>query len=158
MENSLLYATHLMFKKMFFEKSVWTTYAYVPGNTMKISPKWKIKTKKYNVKKGTFSFDALKYRYVHDGKEIFKPLIFNFGYAEREHISGLNIDAINLTYRYDLEREVLERMCKISDEGYDIFSNNEVILEKFKGSQILIDIDLKAPDYAYMDEKPGWCF
>ena len=156
MENSLLYATHIIFNKMFFEQDIWTLYAYVPGNYMTASPKWKIKTQKYNQNKGNFSFDSLKFRYVNNGKEMFKPFIFNFGWMERKHIVGLSVDAINLQHEYRLEREVFERMCKISDEGYDIVSNGKVILEKYKGSQCLIDIDLQAPDYAYMDTYRKW--
>ena len=150
MLNSLLYATHIALNQnLFFKHHIWDCYAYVPGNKMIVNPKWKIKTQKYNESKGTFSFDSLKF---FDGKKNV-PLIFNFGWRERKHISNLRIDAIILKYEYQLEREILERMCKISDEGYDIISNGEVILEKYKGTQFLIDIDLKAPDYAYLDEK-----
>ena len=149
MEQSLLYATHLALSNLLFEHKIWNMYAYVPSKYETLNPKWKIKTKKYNVYGGVFSFDSLKYYDTKDEQP--HAIVFNFGYHKREKISGLHVPAIQLTYEHDLEREIVERMCQLSDAGYVITSNKEIILDKFKGSEFLIGIDMAAPSYSHLD-------
>lgn len=147
MEQSILYATHLALSNLLFDHNIWNMYAYVPGKYEAL--KWKIKTKKYNVNGGVFSFDSLKYYDPKD--EQLHPIVFNFGFREREKISGLHVPVIQLTYEHDLEREIVERICQLSDTGYVITSNKEIILDKFKGSEFLIGIDMAAPSYSHLD-------
>ena len=149
MTYSILYASHHALKNLlFFKHHIWDIYAYVPGNGLDFS-KWKIKTKKYNEKTGKFSFDSLKY---YDSKsEEHHPLTFNFGHREREKVSGLGIEVLQLQCEYELEREVIEKMCQLSDNGYVITSNDEVIMDSFSGSNFLIQIDLDAPSYSSLD-------
>ena len=149
MEQSILYATHLALKTLLFNHSIWNMYAYVPSKYEVLNPKWKIKTKKYNPNGGVFSFDSFKYYDPKDEQP--HPIVFNFGYRKREKISGLRVPAIHLEYEYDLEREIVERICQLSDAGYVITSNKEVILDKFKGSEFLIGIDMAAPSYSHLD-------
>lgn len=149
MEQSILYATHLALNTLLFNHSIWNMYAYVPSKYEVLNPKWKIKTKKYNSNEGVFSFDSLKYYDPKD--EQLCPIVFNFGYRKREKISGLRVQAIHLAYEYDLEREIVERICQLSDTGHVITSHKEVILDKFKGSEFLIGIDMAAPSYSHLD-------
>ena len=148
MEQSILYVTHLALKTLLFNHSIWNMYAYVPSKYEVLNPKWKIKTKKYNSNGGVFSFDSLKY---YDPKDVQPhPIVFNFGFRERKKISGLRVPAIHLEYEYDLEREIVERICQLSDTGHVITSHKEVILDKFKGSEFLIGIDMAAPSYSHL--------
>ena len=147
MEQSLLYATHLALSNLLFDHNIWNMYAYVPSKYKNL--KWKIKTKKYDSNRGVFSFDSLKYYDPKDEQP--HPIVFNFGYRKREKISGLRVPAIQLTYEHGLEREIVEKMCQLSDEGYVIVSHKEVILDKFKGSELLIRIDMAAPSYSHLD-------
>ena len=149
MEQSLLYATHLALSNLLFDHKIWNMYAYVPSKYETLNPKWKIKTKKYDSNRVAFSFDSLKYYDAKD--EQLHPIVFNFGYHKREKISGLRVPAIQLTYEHDLERKIVERMCQLSDAGYVITSNKEIILDKFKGSEFLIGIDMAAPSYSHLD-------
>ena len=151
MEKSLLYATHLVLKNMFFAKHIWNLYAYVPGGNVYDKSLWKIKTQKHTYdRKGHFSYDCLRYVDILDGKS--KPIRFDFGWRKTERITGLGIEGVNLDYEYELARTVLERICALADEGHDIVANGEVILEKNRGSELLIKIDMEAPSYSWMDE------
>ena len=147
MEQSLLYATHLALTTLLRNCNIWNMYAYVPSKYENL--KWKIKTKKYDSNRGVFSFDSLKYYDPKDEQP--HPIVFNFGFRERKKISGLRVPAIHLAYEYDLEREIVERICQLSDTGHVITSHKEVILDKFKGSEFLIGIDMAAPSYSYLD-------
>ena len=147
MEQSILYATHLALKTLLWNHRIWNMYAYVPGKYETL--KWKIKTKKYDSNRGVFSFDSLKYYDPKDEQP--HPIVFNFGYRKREKISGLRVQAIHLAYEYDLEREIVERICQLSDTGHVITANKEIILDKFKGSEFLIGIDMAAPSYSHLD-------
>ena len=147
MEQSILYATHLALSSLLFDHKIWNIYAYVPSKYENL--KWKIKTKKYDSNRGVFSFDSLKYYDPKDEQP--HAIVFNFGYHKREKISGLHVPAIQLTYEHDLERKIVERICQLSDAGYVITSNKEVILDKFKGSEFLIGIDMAAPSYSHLD-------
>ena len=149
MEQSLLYATHLALMTLLCNHSIWNIYAYIPNKYETLNAKWKIKTKKYDSNRGVFSFDSLKYYDPKD--EQLHPIVFNFGFRERKKISGLRVPAIHLAYEYDLEREIVERICQLSDAGYVITSNKEIILDKFKGSEFLIGIDIDAPSYSHLD-------
>ena len=149
MEQSLLYATHLALSNLLFDHKIWNIYAYVPGKYKTLNTKWKIKTKKYDSNRLAFSFDFLKYYDPRD--EQLHPIVFNFGYHKREKISGLRVPAIHLEYEYDLEREIVEKMCQLSDTGHVITANKEIILDKFKGSELLIRIDMAAPSYSHLD-------
>lgn len=149
MEQSILYATHLALSSLLFEHKIWNIYAYVPANRMTIPSKWKIKTRKYDSRKNTYSLDSLKYYDSRD--ESLHPIVFNFGWREREKVSNVSVPVLQLQYEYELEREIVEKMCQLSDEGYIIESHKEVILDKFKGSKFLIGIDMVAPSYSYLD-------
>ena len=149
MEQSILYATHLALKTLLENCSIWNIYAYVPSKYETLNPKWKIKTKKYDSNRGVFSFDSLKYYDPKDEQP--HPIVFNFGFRERKKISGLRVPAIHLAYEYDLEREIVERICQLSDTGHVITANKEIILDKFKGSEFLIGIDMAAPSYSHLD-------
>lgn len=152
MEKSLLYATHRALKDLLFSKNIWNLYAYVPGGNMHIKPVWKVKTQKHtDTRKSYFSYDCLRYVDLTTGKA--KPIHFQFGWCKTERISGLGINAVNLDYEYALERDVVEIICKLSDDGHDIVANNEVVLPKNKGSELLIKIDMDAPSYSWMDER-----
>lgn len=149
MEQSLLYATHLALKNLLWKHSIWDIYAYVPGNKMTVPPKWKIKTKKYNHNTYKFSFDSLKY---YDSKnDKWCPIMFDFGWREREKVTGIGIEVLQLQYEYSLEREIVEKICSLADSGHMIMANKEIILDKFKGSEFLISIDMEAPSYSSMD-------
>ena len=149
MEQSILYATHLALDNLLLNHNIWNIYAYVSSKYETLNPKWKIKTKKYNVNGGVFSFDSLKYYDPKDEQP--HAIVFNIGFREREKIFGLRVPAIQLTYEHDLERKIVERMCELSDAGYVITSNKEIILDKFKGSEFLIEIDMAAPSYSHLD-------
>ena len=149
MEQSILYATHLALETLLWNCSIWNIYAYVPSKYETLNPTWKIKTKKYDSNRGVFSFDSLKYYDPKD--EQLHPIVFNFGYRKRDKISGLRIPAIHLAYEYDLEREIVERICQLSDTGHVITANKEIILDRFKGSEFLIGIDMAAPSYSHLD-------
>ena len=152
MEKSLLYATHRTLKDLLFSKHIWNLYAYVPGGKMYSNSMWKVKTQKHTyTRKGYFSYDCLRYVDILSGKS--KPIRFDFGWRKTEHINGLGIEGVNLDYEYELGRAVLERICALADEGHDIVANGEVILEKNKGSELLIKIDMEAPSYSWMDER-----
>lgn len=155
MEKSLLYATHRALKDMFFAKHIWTLYAYVPGGNVHYKPIWKVKTQKHTYdRKGHFSYGCLKYIDATTGKA--KPIHFDFGWRKTERISGLGIEGVYLDYDYELGRAVLERICALADEGHDIVANGEVILEKNKGAELLIKIDMDAPSYSWMDERSSF--
>lgn len=109
---------------------------------------WKIKTKKYNETTSRFSFDSLKYQDDNGKNHI---ITFNFGYLNTVHEAGINVDVVQLAHEYEIERQIVEKICKLSDEGYAIVSNKEVIFDRFEGSKFLIDIDIKAPTYANLD-------
>ena len=149
MEQSLLYATHLALSNLLFDHKIWNMYAYVPSKYETLNAKWKIKTKKYDSNRVAFSFDFLKYYDPRD--EQLHAIVFNFGSLKREKISGLHVPAIQLTYEHGLEREIVEKMCQLSDEGYVITANKEIILDKFKRSEFLIGIDMAAPSYSHLD-------
>ena len=149
MEQSILYATHLALSSLLFDHKIWNIYAYIPSKYETLNAKWKIKTKKYDSNRGVFSFDYLKYYDPKDEQP--HPIIFNFGFRERKKISGLRVQAIHLAYEYDLEREIVERICQLSDTGHAITSHKEVILDRFKGSEFLIGIDMAAPSYSHLD-------
>ena len=148
MDKSTLYVSHLALRDLLFKQGIWNIYAYVPGDKMTAQPKWKIKTRRYM--HGKFSFDSLKY-YDNEEAKCY-PLVFNFGWREREKVSGVGIKVVQLCYEYELEREILEKMCELSDAGHIITTNNQVIMDKFKGSEFLVKIDMEAPSYAYLDE------
>ena len=149
MEQSILYSTHLALSSLLFDHKIWNIYAYIPSKYETLNAKWKIKTKKYDSNRGVFSFDSLKHYDPKD--EQLHPIVFNFGFRERKKISGLRVPAIHLEYEYDLEREIVERICQLSDTGHVITSHKEVILDKFKGSEFLIGIDMAAPSYSHLD-------
>lgn len=151
MEQSLLYATHLALMNLLWKHSIWDIYAYVPGNKMVVPPKWKIKTKKYNNSANKFSFDSLKYYDSKNGKCC--PIVFDFGWRKREKVTGVGIEVLQLRYEYSLEREIVEKICSLADLGHMIMANKEIILDRFKGSEFLIGIDMEAPSYSHLDVK-----
>ena len=155
MPQSLLFATHLALSRLLWDHSIWNIYAYVPGDKMYIQPRWKIKTRKWNSKSCKYSFDSLKYYDIHDEK--LHAIAFNFGWREREHIPTIAIPVLQLQYEYKLEREIVEKICQLSDEGHMVVSNNETIMDKFKGSEFLVGIDLEAPSHADLNVK-NWPF
>ena len=80
------------------------------------------------------------------------PIEFNFGNVERERFPGVKGGIVNLDYYYELEREVLEKICQLSDEGHIVVAGNVVIMDKFEGAKLLMKIDLDAPSYSHMDD------
>lgn len=157
MEKSLLYATHLALTKMFFSKHIWNLYAYVPGGNVHYKPMWKVKAQKHTYdRKGHFSYDCL--RYVDAAISKAKPIYFDLGWHKVEHISTIGIKAVDLKYDYRLERAVIEKICQLADEGHDIVANKEVVLEKNRGTELLMHIDLEAPSYSQLDVKYNFPF
>ena len=151
MEKSLLYATHqAMYDVLLFPHNIWSIYACTPGNRMHIPMKWKVKTEKYLKSYSKYTYDSLKYVDDKDGKS--RVIVFDFGFIKQEKLLGIGKFGVWLQHNYELERKVVEKICKLSDDGHVIVSNGEVLLDKFKGSEFLINIDLAAPSYSYMDE------
>lgn len=151
MEQSLLYASHLALNNLLAKQDIWNIYAYVPGDKMTVQPKWKIKTRRYIRNYANFSTDCLKYYSSEEMK--CHPLVFNFGWREREKVPGIGVKVLQLCYEYELEREILEKMCELSDAGHTIMANKQIIMDKFKGSEFLIGIDMEAPSYSHLDKK-----
>ena len=152
MEQSLLYATHLIFRDLLWKHSIWNIFAYNSRNDA-LSPKWKVKTKKHIQSKSRFSYGMLKC--YCPSKKRATSLTFNFGYGlEREHVVGIKTDVVKLEYEYELERQIVEKICALSDEGCTIIANDETILNPYEGSQLLVKIDLESPSYAHLDVKP----
>ena len=149
MEQSLLYATHLALNKLLWEHSIWSIYACTPKNGFTLPDKWKVKTRKYNESTGSYSTDSLKYVDCKTSKT--HVISFNFGFIKQYHIQGIGKPGILLQHEYGLEREIVERMCQLSDAGHTIVSNGKTILDKFKGSEFLIGIDMEAPSYSHLD-------
>lgn len=151
MENSVLFTTHKIFRDILFSKYIWNIWAYVLGNMYCSShPTWKVKTQKYVQSTGRFSYDCLRYVDNVTGKA--KPIHFDLGWHKVERISTIGIEAVNLNYDYKFERAVIEKICQLADEGHDIVANKEVVLEKNRGTELLMRIDLEAPSYSSMDE------
>lgn len=120
---------------------------------MSFNPKWKVKTKKHIQSKSRFSYDVLKC--YCPSKKRATPLTFNFGYGlKREHVVGIKVDVVQLECEYELERQIVEKICALSDEGCTIIANDETILNPYEGSQLLVKIDLESPSYAHLDAKP----
>ena len=148
MDKSLLYATHKALHEMLISVSVYNLYAYVPGNALpQHDTKWKIKSVMVS---NRLSYANL--RYYDQVKEKYFPIAFKFGLLNRHHISGTNINGVNLALDHELERKVVEKMCQLSDDGNYIVAGDIVIMDKFKGSEFLMGIDLDAPSYSYLDE------
>lgn len=154
MKNSFLYASHRALSNLLWDNNIWSIYAYTSfaqaqDDGMVFSQKWKIKTRKFKTETGTFSFDVLKYADNIDA--ISHPIIFNFGWQHIMKVPGVRKMVLPLHYEYELEREVLEKICELSDNGHVIMSNGQAIMDKFKGSKFLVGIDIEAPTYSYLD-------
>lgn len=153
MEKSLLFATHIALKRLLFDNNIWNMFAYIPGNRCiydNFSHRWKIKTQCFYKSTGNLKYDALKY-YDPD-KDKFMPIVFDFGTQALVHYAGIAVLVVILQNNHILERLVVERICELSDAGFIITSNGKTILDKNKGSELLIGIDMDEPSYAYMND------
>ncbi len=126
-------------------------WAYVPGGEYwQPHLKWKVKVQTYMPSLGRCSFDSL--RYCNDTMESAKQIQFDLGHHSVTRVPVIGIEAINLQFDYKLERLILEKICELSDAGYNIIASKNIILEKNKGSEVLIGIDLDAPTYSHLDD------
>lgn len=160
--NSLVYAKYRVFQNLCMNhdpKFIFGNVLYRNKHDV-LGEKWKLKLGWFNCR-----FTSKTALMKIDFKQKPSFITFNFGpYFTSQHSDICDISYMN---RYEFGA-IFDELCRISDEGYAIvyrvpkFTSAHpgispgiyTFIQPNSGSNLQIEADLLAPDFAYLDDKP----
>ena len=150
-DSVILEASNKAFNDLFFHNHLWTFFAYKTYNYIKKTDIWRVKCIGVSY---SFTKRISKILKCIDKNGYVHYVDFDFGNHDCIHQFG-KYKGIWISCELEFKRAMLEEMCRLSDEGYEIVVDDLVILDRYQGAKTLIDIDLNA-DYeqAYQHELP----
>lgn len=162
MENkisrSLAFAMYTVLHKKLLGKSEYTwinASIYKPGKWQMLVDHYRLKLSGWKGRPRTSSVMAVS----PNGNRKFFEVKIPGQFTEDYYRQLRNLDAVAMS-------TIFNALCKLSDEGHsivylesEICKKKEVIefIKPYEGSSLLIEADLLAPDFAYLDRPTDFC-